>query len=89
MDIGISEDAATRIRRQVQSGRFSSENEVVLEGLRLLEEQQRGHDAWVAETREKLQEALESEREGRVIPGEVARQQIQEFIDDHSSRSGQ
>ena len=76
MEIAISREVVERIRQQVKLGHFASENDVVSEGLRLIEERDRSYADWVAETREKLQEGVEDADQGRVVSGEEARRRV-------------
>ncbi len=76
MEISISREVVERIRQQVKLGRFASENDVVSEGLRLIEERDRNYADWVAETREKLRKGVEDADQGRTVSGEEARQKV-------------
>ncbi len=64
MNVSLSPEQKAFVRRQVGSGRFRNDSEVVREGLRLLEDQERKR-----RIEEKLLEALDS---GRPIPGDAA-----------------
>jgi antitoxin ParD1/3/4 len=55
------------IKKQVESGRYSSASEVVRDALRLLEEQKEFREAQLKNLREKIQEGIHS---GPGIPAE-------------------
>lgn len=76
MEIAISREVVERIRQQVKLGRFASENDVVSEGLRLIEERERSYGDWVAETQARLQEGLQDADQGRLVSGEEARRRV-------------
>lgn len=81
MEIAISREVVERIRQQVKLGRFASENDVVSEGLRLLEERERSYADWVAETRVRLQEGIDDADQDRVVSGEEARRRVSDACD--------
>ncbi len=64
MNVSLSPEQKAFVRRQVGSGRFRNDSEVIREGLRLLEDQERQRLI-----EEKLLEALDS---GRAIPGDAS-----------------
>ena len=55
------------VKRQIESGRYSSASEVVRDALRLLEEQEELREAQLKSLREKVQEGIDS---GPGIPAE-------------------
>jgi antitoxin ParD1/3/4 len=55
------------VKKQIESGRYSSASEVVRNALRLLEEQEEQREAQIKNLREKVQEGIDS---GPGVPAE-------------------
>ena len=67
MHISLTPELEKFVQDKVASGRYSSASEVISEGLRLLEEQERLREVKLATLREDIQKGLAS---GSAIPGE-------------------
>ena len=68
MDIAISEQNQERIRRKVQSGVYSSADEVLADALTLLDERDDDLESELADVREKVRTGLEESKAGLAIP---------------------
>lgn len=72
MDVSISEGNLARIRRKVESGRYSSTDEVLGSVLALLDERDGVLEGELADVRESVRRGTEQAEAGRVVPsGEV------------------
>jgi antitoxin ParD1/3/4 len=58
------------VGQKVKSGHYRSASEVIREGLRLLEDEDRLHDDRLVEVRRKIQVGLDQLDRGEGIPGE-------------------
>jgi antitoxin ParD1/3/4 len=67
MNISLTPELEKFVQDKVASGRYHSTSEVISEGLRLLEEQERLREVKLAALREDIQKGLAS---GSAIPGE-------------------
>ena len=67
MKIILSPYLESLIERNVASGRFDSPSEVVREGLRLLDDQERSRNASRDELKNDLQKGIEDLRKGRFL----------------------
>jgi antitoxin ParD1/3/4 len=78
------------IEASVRSGRFRDVNEVLREGLELLKaheaSQRRRYEAWLADTRQKIQEGLDELERGEWVDGEEVFRRMHERIEEHRRR---
>ncbi len=71
MSLSLTPETEQAIEEQVKSGRYQSVNEVILEGLRLLEERDRALDAQrMEELRQEIAIGTEQIAKGNVTDGE-------------------
>ena len=68
MDIAISEQNQERIRRKVESGVYSSADEVLANALTLLDERDDDLENELAGMREKVRKGLEESKAGLAVP---------------------
>ncbi len=72
MDIAINEHNEERIRRKVESGIYSSVDDVLANALTLLDERDDDLEGELADMREKVRLGLEESKAGLAVPaGEV------------------
>ena len=72
MDIAINEHNEERIRRKVESGKYSSADDVLANALALLDERDTDLEGELADMREKVGLGLEESKAGLAVPaGEV------------------
>jgi putative addiction module CopG family antidote len=81
MSIDLPRDLENRIRAQISSGQFDSEQDVVREALDTLEKRQRG----LGELRQMVREADEDVAAGRVgqFDAEETKRAVRERLDEH------
>ena len=60
LSINLAADMARKVRLRVENGSFASNSEVILEGLRLLDERERERDHRLDAVRAKINEAAET-----------------------------
>jgi antitoxin ParD1/3/4 len=70
MNVSLTPELEKLVASKVQSGRYQSASEVIREGLRLLEDQDRLRAAQVEEVRRKIQVGLDQLDRGEGIPGD-------------------
>jgi putative addiction module CopG family antidote len=68
MNVRLTAQQEAFVKKQVATGRYLSEAEVIREGLRLLADEM----DWKADARRKVATGLEQLRTGRVVDGEQA-----------------
>ena len=69
MNISLTPELENLVNKKVASGLYTSASEVIREGLRLLEEQDRLREARLRELRKKIDVGLEQLDRGEHIPG--------------------
>ena len=78
------------IEASVRSGRFRDAGEVLREGLELLRaheaSERRRYEAWLADTRRKIEEGWQECERGEVVDGEEAFRRLHERIEEHARR---
>lgn len=72
MDVRLTPEQEEFVKRQVAEGRYLSEAEVILEGLRLLADEME----WRADARRKIATGMEQLRAGQVVDGEQAVEEV-------------
>jgi antitoxin ParD1/3/4 len=71
MSITLNSEQESIVTDLIATGSFQTADEVLQAALRLLETERQSYQAWVAETREKVQEGIESLDRGEGIDGET------------------
>ena len=70
MNVSLTPELEKLVTRKVQSGLYQSASEVIREGLRLLEDQDRLRELHLAEVRKKIQAGLDQLDRGEGISGD-------------------
>jgi antitoxin ParD1/3/4 len=71
MSITLNPEQETIVANLIATGGFQTSDEVLQVALRLLETERQSYQAWVTETREKVQEGIESLDRGEGLDGET------------------
>ena len=69
MNVSLTPELEELVARKVESGRYQSASEVIREGLRLLDDQDRLKALQLDEVRKKIQTGLDQLDRGEGIPG--------------------
>lgn len=72
MNVSLTQKLEKFVQKKVASGLYTSASEVVREGLRLLEEQERLKKARLQEVREKVEEGWAAAQHGNLVDGPAA-----------------
>jgi antitoxin ParD1/3/4 len=72
MSITLNTEQETIVANLIATGSFRTADEVLQTALRLLETERQSYQLWVAETRELVQEGIESLDRGEGVDGETA-----------------
>jgi antitoxin ParD1/3/4 len=72
MNVSLTPELEKLVTRKVESGLYQSASEVIREGLRLLDDQDRLRELRLDETRKKIQTGLDQLDRGEGIPGDEA-----------------
>lgn len=71
MSITLNSEQETIIANLIATGSFQTTDEVLQVAFKLLEQERLSYDAWLTETREKVQEGIESLDRGEGVDGET------------------
>lgn len=72
MNVSLTPELDSYVHGKVESGRYTSASEVVRESLRLMQERDEAHEAYVREVRAKIQEGEDALARGDYIEGTAA-----------------
>ena len=78
MNVSLTPELEELVARKVESGRYQSASEVIREGLRLLDDQDRLKELQLDEVRKKIQTGLAQLDRGEGIQGEVVYAQMKQ-----------
>jgi antitoxin ParD1/3/4 len=78
MNVSLTPELEKLVTSKVESGLYQSASEVIREGLRLLEDQDRLRELHMAEVRKKIQTGLDELDRGEGIPGDEAYAQMKQ-----------
>ncbi len=84
MDITLKPEHEQFIQEKLQSGKYQTANEVIVEAFRLLEERDKRDEAWLEETRQKVAVGLAELKRGEGVDGEVVMAELRDMI--HKAR---
>ena len=80
MNIQIQPELEQIIEAQIATGRYANPEEVISKALKLLLQWEKGYQNWVAETREKVDVAIEQLDRGEGLEGEVVIEQLRDKL---------
>jgi antitoxin ParD1/3/4 len=70
MNVRLTPELESYVAEKVESGFYSSQSEVIREGLRLLRERDRLTEARLADLRGEVATGMEQARRGELVPGD-------------------
>lgn len=76
LNVSLTPELDRFVQERVASGRYQTASEVIREGLRLLEEQERQRDAAFEALREKLRRGAQQAERGELVSAEQVLQKI-------------
>ncbi|PAX45713.1 type II toxin-antitoxin system ParD family antitoxin [Brunnivagina elsteri] len=80
MDITLKPEQEQFIQEKLQSGKYQTANEVIVEAFRLLEERDKRYQEWLEETRQKVAIGLAELERGEGVDGEVVMAELRDMI---------
>lgn len=76
MNVSLPPELEQFIQSQVESGKYTSADEVILAGIRLLEERDRTYKGRFEELQKEIKLGIESAKREEVVDGETVFQQL-------------
>jgi len=86
LNVSLTPELEQFVQQRVASGRYQTASEVVREGLRLLEQQERDRDAAFAELKTKLRRAAAQAERGEVVDPDVVLKKIERLAQQRRAR---
>ncbi len=80
MNIFLNLEQKQFIQEKLQSGKYQTADEVIIEAFRLLEERDKRYEQWLEETREKVAIGLAELERGEGVDGEVVIAELRDMI---------
>ncbi|MBD2184049.1 type II toxin-antitoxin system ParD family antitoxin [Planktothrix sp. FACHB-1355] len=88
MNISLSSEIEKFIESQVESGKYPSAEEVIVAGIRLLEERERIYKGRFEELKKEIMLGVEASERGEVIDGETVFSQLQQKLQQRREQAG-
>lgn len=88
MNVSLSSEIEKFIESQVESGKYPSAEEVIVAGIRLLEERERIYKGRFEELKREIMLGVEASERGEVVDGETVFSQLQQKLQKRRERAG-
>lgn len=89
MNVSLTPELEQFIQNQVESGKYTSADEVILAGIRLLEERDRIYKGRFEELRQEIGLGIEASEQGQVVDGETVFRQLRQRLQQRRTQAGQ
>lgn len=80
MNVSLTPELEQFIQSQVESGKYTSADEVILAGIRLLEERDRIYKGRFEELRQEIRIGIEASQQGQVVDGETVFRELRQKL---------
>ncbi len=88
MNISLSSEIEKFIASQVESGKYPSAEEVIVAGIKLLEERERIYKGRFEELKKEIMLGVEASERGEVVDGETVFSQLQQKLQQRRDQAG-
>ena len=89
MNVSLTPEIEQFIQSQVESGKYTSADEVILAALRAFEERERIYKRRFEELRQYILVGVEASERGEVVDGEIVFSQLQQKLQQLREREGE
>ena len=89
MSISLTPELEELIQNQVASGKYSSIEEVIIAGIKLLEEREKIYQGRFEELKREIMVGVEASERGEVIDGEVVFHQLEQKLQQRRQQAGE
>lgn len=89
MNVSLTPEIEQFIQSQVESGKYTSADEVILAALRAFEERERIYKGRFEELRQYIRVGVEASERGEVVDGEIVFSQLQQKLQQLREREGE
>lgn len=88
MNVSLTPELEQFIQSQLESGKFTSVDEVIAAGIKLLEERERIYKGRFEELRKEIMIGIEAADRGELIDGETVLRELREKLQRRRQQSG-
>ena len=89
MSISLTPELEEFIQSQVESGKYSSTEEVIIAGIKLLKEREKIYQGRFEELKREIAIGVEASERGEVIDGEVVFRQLEQKLQQRRQQIGE
>ncbi|OWY66763.1 CopG family transcriptional regulator [cyanobacterium TDX16] len=89
MQVFLTPELEQFIQAQIESGKFSSAEEVVTAGIKLLEERERIYKGRFEELKKEIEIGIEAAKRGEIVDGETVFRQLREKLQQRRQKAEQ
>ena len=89
MNVSLTTEIEQFIQNQVESGKYTSVDEVIIAGIKLLEERQRIYKGRFEELQREIMVGIEAGERGEVVDGETVFRQLQQKLQQRREKVGE
>ncbi len=89
MNVSLTPELEQFIQSQVESGKYNSAGEVILAGIRLLEERDRIYKGRFEELQQEIGHGIEASQQGQVVDGEMVFRELRQKLQQRRTQAGQ
>lgn len=89
MNVSLTPELEQFIQSQVESGKYASADEVILAGVKLLEERTRIYKGRFEELQREIRIGIEASERGEVIDGEIVFRELQQKLQQRRAQADQ
>ncbi len=89
MNISLTPEIEQFIQGQISSGQYASADDVILEGIRLLQQRERIYQGQFEELKKEIAIGIEAADRGELIDAEIVFQQLQQKLQQRRAQAEQ
>ena len=89
MNVSLTPELEQFIQTQVASGKYTSTEEVIIAGIKLLEERESIYKGRFEELKQEIMVGVEASQRGEVIDGEMLFHQLEQKLQQRRQRTGE
>jgi antitoxin ParD1/3/4 len=89
MNVSLTPELEQFIQTQIESGKYSSAEEVVTAGIKLLEERERIYKGRFEELKKEIEIGIEAAERGEVVDGETVFRELREKLQQRRQKAEQ
>jgi len=89
MNISLTPELEQSIQKQIESGKYTSAEDVITAGIKLLEERERIYKGRFEELKKEIAIGIEAAERGEVIDGEIVFRELREKLQQRRQKTEQ